>query len=107
MNNDLPPKAKKSGVLLQTHRNTVESTKGMSPAVLLGSSFAIAMGIFAWLGHAWDEKHGSEPWGVLAGVGLGFVYGAYEVWKVTRPPVASPLLSAQRGTEDPPCPPEG
>lgn len=56
----------------------------MHPAVMMGSSFAVAMGVFAWLGHRWDEKTGREPLGVLLGVGVGFIYGAYEVWKLTR-----------------------
>jgi len=77
---------KKSGLWLNTHRTTVESTKGMSPAIMLGSSFALVMGIFGWLGHQWDEKTGYEPLGALIGVGLAFLYGAYEVWKLTRPP---------------------
>lgn len=72
------------GPLLRFHRDTVESTAGMSTAVLLGSGFAVAMGIFAWLGVQWDAKHGTEPWGVLAGVGLAFLYGGYEVWKIIR-----------------------
>ena len=79
-----PSPPKRTGALLDLHRKTVESSTGMSSAVLLGSSFALAMGLFAWLGHRWDEKQGSAPWGVLAGVGLGFLYGGYEVWKITR-----------------------
>ena len=86
MKDETPPPEKKDkvGLLLKNHRNTVASTKNMSPAILMGSTFAVAMGLFAWLGHRWDLKHDSEPLGVLAGVFLGFVYGAYEVWKVTR-----------------------
>lgn len=74
----------KPGLLMRVHRDTVESSTGMSSAVLLGSSFALAMGLFAWLGHQWDERRGTAPWGVLAGVGLGLAYGAYEVWKLIR-----------------------
>ncbi|MDA3874470.1 MAG: AtpZ/AtpI family protein [Kiritimatiellae bacterium] len=84
MSSPPPEKPKKQGLLLSSHRQTVESTRGMSPAILLGSSFAIVMGIFAWLGHQWDEKTGNAPWGVLAGVALGFAYGAYEVWKLVK-----------------------
>lgn len=88
---DLPPEKEtndkaKPGLLLDTHRKTVESTKGMSPAILLGSSFALAMGFFSWMGHLWDEKTGNEPVGVLIGVSVGLLFGVYEVWKVTRPP---------------------
>ena len=70
--------------LIQTHRNLNEAGR-MHPGVMMGSSFAVAMGLFAWLGHRWDEKTGREPLGVLLGVGLGFVYGTYEVWKLIRP----------------------
>ncbi len=54
------------------------------PGVLLGSGFAVAVGLFGWLGHLWDEKTGRAPLGVLLGVSLGLVYGAYEVWKLVR-----------------------
>ena len=65
----------------------------MHPGVMFGSSFAVAMGIFAWLGHRWDEKTGRAPLGVLLGVGVGLLYGAYEVWKLIqepRPPSTEP-----------------
>jgi F0F1-type ATP synthase assembly protein I len=75
----------KPSVLLNWHRETVKTSTGMSPAVMLGSSFALAMGIFAGIGHVVDLRHNSEPWGVLGGVAVGLLYGAYEVWKVTRP----------------------
>ncbi len=84
MNSPPPENHENAGALLNSHRQTVESTRGMSPAILLGSSFAIVMGIFAWLGHRWDEKTGNAPWGVLVGVALGFAYGAYEVWKLVK-----------------------
>ncbi len=74
----------KKNDLLEAHRETVASTRGVSPAILLGSSFAVAMGLFSWLGHSYDENHGTAPWGVLVGVCIAFLYGAYEVWKVTR-----------------------
>ncbi|WFB37209.1 AtpZ/AtpI family protein [Kiritimatiellota bacterium B12222] len=105
MNESPEKKNEKPGLLLASHRKTVESTKGMSPAILLGSSFAAAMGIFSWIGHSWDEKHGSEPWGVLGGVTLGLLYGVYEVWKLTRSPAESSASSpkgeskASQGTD--------
>ena len=97
----------KVGPLLKVHRTTVESTQGMTPAVLLGSSFALAMGGFAWLGHRWDEKTGNEPWGVLTGVFVGFLYGGYEVWKVIRPMNKEPPPSFKEGSDDSPNPPKG
>lgn len=77
---DIPPHPNR---LIRAHRE-VNAAGRMHPAVMLGSSFAVAMGLFAWLGHRWDERTGREPLGVLLGVGAGFVYGGYEVWKLTR-----------------------
>ena len=76
----------KTGLLLNAHRKTVQTSTGMSSAVLLGSSFAMAMALFAWLGNEWDNSHGTAPWGVLTGVTAGLLYGAYEVWKVIQVP---------------------
>ena len=90
----------KSGVWLDLHRKTVESSTGMSPAILLGSSFALAMGLFAWVGHQYDERHGTEPLGTLVGVAAGMLYGAYEVWKVTRTPTSSTESPDDDGDSD-------
>lgn len=79
--------------LVRTHRE-VNAAGRMHPAVMMGSSFAVAMGLFAWLGHRWDEKTGWEPLGVLLGVSVGFLYGGYEVWKLTRPSAAATSASA-------------
>ncbi|MDF3128798.1 AtpZ/AtpI family protein [Kiritimatiellaeota bacterium B1221] len=97
----------KVGLLLKSHRKTVASSKGMSSAVLLGSSFAFAMGLFALLGHRWDEKHDSEPLGVLVGVSLGLLYGGYEVWKVVRVTGAEPSRSVKGEAEEPSRPSKG
>ncbi|MGA0333871.1 MAG: AtpZ/AtpI family protein [Kiritimatiellia bacterium] len=107
---EIPPPSgdepKEPGPLLSIHRKTVESTQGMSPAILLGSSFALAMGIFAWLGHRWDEKTGRAPLGVLCGVSLGFLYGGYEVWKVIRLESGEGKKAAKQTPKEPCCPPE-
>lgn len=102
-----PEKEEKPAFLLHQHRKTVEWTRGTSPAVLLGSSFAFAMGLFAWLGMKWDEKHASEPWGVLTGVFFGFLYGAYEVWKVVRMPGDRSPESPERVEKGSPGPDKG
>jgi len=52
--------------------------------MLLGSSFAVATGGLGWLGHLGDVKYDTEPWLALLGISIGFVYGGYEVWKLTR-----------------------
>jgi|GEM_PF-1079150 len=79
-----PDDADEPGAFLRSHRRAVESTTRMPPSIMLGSSFALAVGLLAWGGHRWDEAHDSEPWGVLAGIALGFLYGGYEVWKISR-----------------------
>jgi len=73
----------KPGRAVQAHRRLQESAR-MHPAMMMGSSFAVAMGLFAWLGHRWDEKTGRAPLGVLLGVSVAFLYGGYEVWKLIR-----------------------
>jgi len=78
------PLSRKPGPLLRVHRQTVESSQKMSPAVLLGSSLALAMGLFAWGGMALDERFGTEPLGVVCGLLLEILFGVYEVWKVIR-----------------------
>ena len=77
-------KTSKQNRYLKVHREMVRETAQVSPAIMLGSSFAVAMGLFAWLGMKFDAKNGTEPWGVLVGVGFGLTYGAYEVWKLVR-----------------------
>ncbi|GEM_PF-1776248 len=72
----------KSGAFLRIHRQTVESSQKMSPAILLGSSLALAMGLFVWGGMAFDGKFDTEPLGVVTGLILGLLFGVYEIWKV-------------------------
>jgi F0F1-type ATP synthase assembly protein I len=52
--------------------------------MLLGSSFALATGGLGWLGHQGDLRFGTDPWLAVLGVLLGFLYGGYEVWKISR-----------------------
>ncbi|MCC5846746.1 MAG: AtpZ/AtpI family protein [Verrucomicrobia bacterium] len=69
--------------LLNARRDPPDGNR-THPGVLFGSSFAVAMGLFGWLGHLWDEKTGRAPLGVLLGISVGLIYGAYEVWKLVR-----------------------
>jgi hypothetical protein len=86
----ISPPDKTENRWVRAHRE-IQSAGRVPAPVMLGSSFAVAMGLFAWLGHRWDQKTGREPLGVLLGVAAGLVYGAYEVWKLTRaPPPSSP-----------------
>ena len=54
----------------------------LNPAVGFGTSFAVGMAVFAFLGHALDVKTGKEPLFTLAGIGLGLLYGGWELWKL-------------------------
>jgi len=87
MTNDQMPKKPSSSVFVKTHRSVVTSTRGMSTGILLGSSFAVATGGFGWLGHQGDLRYDTEPWMAVGGVCLGFLYGGYEIWKLTREPI--------------------
>ena len=55
--------------------NQIVGSRGMT----LGIQLAVGMAFFAMVGH---KIH--EIWGTLAGVGLGFFYGGYEIWKFNR-----------------------
>jgi hypothetical protein len=71
------------GRLLDSHRRLVRSTRA-HPAIGFGSSMAAGFALFGWLGWRADQRFHSEPWGVLAGVGLAFLYSGYELWKLLR-----------------------
>lgn len=50
----------------------------------LGLSFALTIGLCAWLGIWLDGRWGSAPWGVIVGALLGFAIGTWELVKVAR-----------------------
>ncbi len=43
----------------------------------LGFEFVVIVGIFAFFGDWADRKWGWEPWGLLAGCGVGLTTGLY------------------------------
>jgi len=53
-------------------------------AISLGTNIAVGMGLFTFLGYYVDKKMDSGFLWTLFGMGLGLVYGAYEIWKVIR-----------------------
>lgn len=53
-------------------------------AISLGTNLAAGMAVFTFLGYYVDHKRGGGVACTLAGMGLGLLYGAYEVWKVVR-----------------------
>jgi len=65
-------------------RLTPQKPKDLHPAIGFGSVFAGGMAFFALGGWWLDGKFGTEPWLVLCGVFLGFLFGAYELWKIIR-----------------------
>ena len=55
-----------------------------SQAITLGTNLAVGMGLFTFLGYYADKNLGGGFFWTLCGMGLGLVYGAYEIWKVIR-----------------------
>ncbi len=47
----------------------------------IGVEFIVSVGVFAALGWWLDSKSGTSPWGLIAGCGLGFVGG---LWNMVR-----------------------
>ena len=50
----------------------------------IGINLAAGMVVFAGIGFCIDKKFQTGPWGLLTGIFLGLVYGAYEVWKLLK-----------------------
>ena len=53
-------------------------------AISLGTNLVVGVGLFTFAGYYADTKHGGGYMWTLCGLGLGLVYGAYEIWKVIR-----------------------
>ena len=71
--------------MTEVDRNEKKAPAEKSPfsgAIGFGSSFAIGMAIFALGGHWLDKKTGRESLFTLLGVGLGLIYGVWEIWKL-------------------------
>lgn len=51
-------------------------------AIALGTELVVGMGLFTFGGYYIDSKKGGGYFWTLCGMGLGFVYGAYQIWKV-------------------------
>ncbi len=43
----------------------------------VGFEFAAMVGVFAYFGYKADEWWGWEPWGLMAGTGIGLIGGIY------------------------------
>ena len=77
-----------------------ETLRQAGPALSLGYVITAAMVVLplagGWMGARWGHRDG----GVLAGLALGLLYSAYEVWKVVRRVDAGD----RRERRDPPAP---
>jgi len=76
-------------------RRPTAERRRINPAVGFGTSFAGGMAVFALLGHLLDVKTGRERLFTLIGIGLGLLYGAWELWKLAT------LSHQERMDEDP------
>ncbi len=77
----------------------------LNPAVGFGTSFAAGMAIFGLGGHWLDVKYGQEHLFSLIGIGLGLLYGAWEIWKliaISNPQVESDEVNETDSAETPP-----
>ena len=68
-----------------------------NPAVGFGTSFAVGMVLFALVGRWLDGKYEKEHLFTLLGIGVGFLYGAWELYKM----IAISKEREQQGLEEP------
>ena len=55
-----------------------------NPALSFGTNFAGGMGLLCGGGWWLDNKYDTSPKWILIGAFIGFIFGAYELWKVVR-----------------------
>lgn len=70
--------------MVQEPFRLVGRSPALASALNLGLQLAAGMFFFAGIGYAVDHRRGGGVAFTLAGVFLGLLYGAYEVWKVVR-----------------------
>lgn len=68
--------------LKKEERKELERQRRLSPAIGFGSSFAAGMLVFSLGGRWLDSKYEREPLFTLIGIGLGLLYGGWELWKL-------------------------
>lgn len=54
----------------------------LSQALTLGTTFAVGMAVFSFIGFKIDQKRGGGILFTLIGMIFGLAFGAYETWKV-------------------------
>lgn len=75
--------------MMRGHADNKEQNSGnfvrkAGQAITLGTNIAVGVGLFTFLGYYADKKSGGGFLWTLFGMGIGLVYGAYEIWKVIR-----------------------
>lgn len=68
-------------------------------AIGLGTTLALGMGVFTMLGFWVGRRMGHETAGILAGMGLGLFFCAYETWKVVRRSGQAPSDTREEGEQ--------
>jgi len=68
----------------QQHPREGLGSRSSQAAIGLGYQFIAAVIIFVGCGYYADLKNGGGNTYTLIGVGLTFLYGGYEVWKLVR-----------------------
>ncbi|MCB0275585.1 MAG: AtpZ/AtpI family protein [Calditrichaeota bacterium] len=56
--------------------------KDVGPYLALGWQFLASMGLLGFLGHWADLHYQTAPWGLFAGVVVGFAIGFYNVFRI-------------------------
>ena len=54
----------------------------LSQAMTLGTTFAVGMAVFSFVGYKIDQRRGDGILFTLLGMFLGLAFGAYETWRV-------------------------
>jgi len=61
----------------------IGNKKGIRPSarwvLFVGTEFAVIVGGLGYIGYWIDSRYGSDPWGVLAGAGVGLIGGTYNL----------------------------
>ncbi len=78
---DRPPAGKSAAERKQDEANEALAWHRMAG---IGVEFIVAVGLFAGLGWFADSKLGTSPWLLIAGCGLGFVGGLWNMMKAAR-----------------------
>jgi hypothetical protein len=65
-------------------QNPANDRRRLLPLINVGTTFAVAVALFAGGGYWLDQRRGGGILWTLVGAGLGLAYGAYEIWMMIR-----------------------